>query len=291
LSLYIYRCLKIHFRVGVNFERGTENGVQHTRAWFHTPTFISSSISDIDMDNISSYFAEAVENFNSRGSGWLMQSIHEFTVCYAPFHPFQGSSYFPTPKYLADKKAIINIKNEDNLCFLYSVLAGIQVDPFHKNCVGPYKKRLSELNYKDLSFPLKHTDVGKFESINPTISVNIFLFNAAKPKDGFCPLQISKHHDRQHCINLLLIESGDVFHYTLIKNLRRLTGDRNNHQHKSWVCKYCLHPFKTEETHNNHQPTCMIHKPQTVTFPGRIEDTKVCFRNKKRKCLSRLFSM
>ena len=31
--------------------------------------------------------------------------------------------YIPTPKWLKDKKATVNIKNDDNNCFLYCVLA------------------------------------------------------------------------------------------------------------------------------------------------------------------------
>jgi len=35
--------------------------------------------------------------------------------------PSKGSSYIPLPQKLAKKKAIINLKNEDNQCFKWAV--------------------------------------------------------------------------------------------------------------------------------------------------------------------------
>ena len=33
------------------------------------------------------------------------------------YKPLRGETYIPLPKELADKKAIINMKNKDNKCF------------------------------------------------------------------------------------------------------------------------------------------------------------------------------
>jgi len=116
-----------------------------------------------------------VENFNSRGSNWRMTSIREFTLCLTPYLPLQGSSYIKTPKYILNKKAVVNVRNTDNFCFLYSILAGIRSDDkSRKYKVGQYQRRFHELNYDGLEFPLKFQDVPKFEKLNQMISVNVF---------------------------------------------------------------------------------------------------------------------
>ena len=37
--------------------------------------------------------------------------------------PLQGASYLPLPKRIRDKKAVLNIQNKDQKCFLWSILA------------------------------------------------------------------------------------------------------------------------------------------------------------------------
>jgi hypothetical protein len=39
------------------------------------------------------------------------------------YRPLRGSSYIPLPIKLRTKRAIINVKNKDNKCFMWSVLA------------------------------------------------------------------------------------------------------------------------------------------------------------------------
>ena len=45
-------------------------------------------------------------------------SLDLLTVKYMPLC---GSSYIPLPKFIAAKKAIINLKNEDDECFKWAI--------------------------------------------------------------------------------------------------------------------------------------------------------------------------
>ena len=45
--------------------------------------------------------------------------------------PLGGSSYIPLPKFLAAKKAIINLKNEDDECFKRAITRALY--PVEKN--------------------------------------------------------------------------------------------------------------------------------------------------------------
>ena len=38
------------------------------------------------------------------------------------YEPMKGSSYIPLPDWISNKKAIINIQNKDEKCFLWCIL-------------------------------------------------------------------------------------------------------------------------------------------------------------------------
>ena len=61
--------------------------------------------------------------YQRQGSNWTVDTVVDLTVHMARFRPLRGSSYIPLPIKLRTKRAIINVKNKDNKCFMWSVLA------------------------------------------------------------------------------------------------------------------------------------------------------------------------
>lgn len=94
----------------------------------------------------------------------------------ATYSPLVGSSYVKLPQKLEDKKAILNVQNQDERCFVWSVLASLQ--PVHckdqTRRVQHYKKYAQELNLSGIEFPMKVHQIPQFERQNPNISVNVF---------------------------------------------------------------------------------------------------------------------
>ena len=93
-----------------------------------------------------------------------------------------GSSYIPLPKELANKKELINLKNDDNQCFKWAVTRAI--NPVDKNVERIDKKlraKAEELNWNGILFPTQLKDIDKFERNNPTISVNVAGFENVYP--------------------------------------------------------------------------------------------------------------
>ena len=60
---------------------------------------------------------EKLATFQSMGSGWTLRSIIRLELHTVSYNPLRGETWVPLPKELADKKAIINMQNEDNKCF------------------------------------------------------------------------------------------------------------------------------------------------------------------------------
>ena len=90
-----------------------------------TPVEVASG-HDLDLAAVATQLSSAVENWNSRGSGFVLDRITKFVVCITKFRPMHGgSSYFEAPKYIKNKHCLVNIRNYDQRCFLWSVLASL----------------------------------------------------------------------------------------------------------------------------------------------------------------------
>ncbi len=76
--------------------------------------------------DIYEYFEEVYKDINYYADEYNagVAAILNIYIDIYKTKPLNGSSYIPLPECIANKKAVINIKNEDNNCFLYSVLCG-----------------------------------------------------------------------------------------------------------------------------------------------------------------------
>ncbi len=189
----------------------------------------------------------------------------------AQYTPLKGSSYIPLPRKLKTKKAIINVKNNDNKCFMWSILAGIHSTSRDSERLHHYQQCQDELDFTGIEFPVAIDKIGKFERQN-NISVNVFGF-----EDVLFPLYITKEHFDTH-VNLLLYSHGMIRHYCLIKDLNKLLYNQNRRKARMYYCRYCLHGFIREDLLQDHQPNCSQHGPQRIQLPDE-ENTSLYFKD------------
>jgi hypothetical protein len=52
----------------------------------------------------------SLQEFQRDGSGWVIECILKLQVKTAKYSPITGNSYFPLPKHLQGKKALLNIQ-------------------------------------------------------------------------------------------------------------------------------------------------------------------------------------
>ena len=96
---------------------------------------------------------ESMANFQRLGSNWLFASIVHLAIHTVKYEPIRGSSYIVFPAKLADKKAIVNLKNEDNECFKWAVTRAL--NPVGKNAkriTNELRKQAKLLNWIGLEF-------------------------------------------------------------------------------------------------------------------------------------------
>ena len=145
------------------------------------------------------------KNSESEGSGWTTLKIKNLELHTAGYHPLSGSLYIELSNYLKNKKAIINMKNNDDKCFLWCVLRKLNPTKIHPERVDKdLKSKVNTVNMGDIKYPVRLEDINKFESLNPDIAIKVFSYE--DDTKNICPIRLSKHKERSHIVKLLLIE-------------------------------------------------------------------------------------
>ena len=65
----------------------------------------------------------SIRIFSTGGSGLVVQKIDLMDININKINPIRGSSYITKPSVLFGNHFLLNIRNIDNKCFAYSVLA------------------------------------------------------------------------------------------------------------------------------------------------------------------------
>ena len=123
-------------------------------------------------DTMVERIVEKMATFQSKGSGWRLHSIIQLELHTMGYNPLRGKTWIPLPKELANKKAIINMQNKDNKCFLWCVLRALNRKDSHPERLDKeLKEKENTLNMDGIEYPISLKDINKFEKQNPTISI------------------------------------------------------------------------------------------------------------------------
>jgi len=104
-----------------------------------------------------------VEQWNKRGSNFNIERVSRFVLSVHPYRPLYGSTFVPTPEFLANKCCLVNVQNNDEKCYVWSVLSALYPPTHNPHRLG-------------LNFPIQTKQIPLFEKLNPSISVNVLAF-------------------------------------------------------------------------------------------------------------------
>ena len=91
-----------------------------------------------------------IEEFTGRGSGYTLREILNSSIHINKYDALNAGSYFPLPATLVQQRALFNIKNLDNFCFLWSIIKQMYPEKLKKANVNPQtctKKRKKYMHY------------------------------------------------------------------------------------------------------------------------------------------------
>ena len=264
--------IKVKLILTVRFtkENLTTGNIDINVCYFASKVEIVTEATDLPVlyDHMVYVIFESIQNFNNRGSGWQFDRIEHLDININPFNPLSASSYILLPKKLYEKKAIINVKNEnDNECFKWAVTSA--VFPAEKNAERLSKqmrKDSEKFDWTGIEFPVSEEFVDKFEKQNP-YAINVFGYEGV-----VYPLRISKKNCEQ-VINLLLIANEETNHFCWIKNMSRLISkQKSNHNGKIHFCYRCLNSFISVKSLDKHKEYCQNNEAVKIEMPMFKDD-------------------
>lgn len=278
---------KVSLSASVNYTRPSKSSVPPHIQKFETKqvTLLKSSVSKVTSvfeDQLMSSFREELENVVTRGSGWTIDSIELLQLNIAKYEPLKGSSYLPLPEFIAKKKAIINVQNKDDKCFMWSVLAKLHPAQKDPQRVTKYKQYVDELDFSNIEFPVKVKDISKFEEQN-NLTVNVYSYD--DEKKNVYPVYVSSDspigdQSQDRHINLFLhSESEEKSHYCYIKNFSALMAHKTKHDGTKFFCMRCLQHFNSKTTLTEHTEICQALNKNLVQVKMPKEGSKVTFQN------------
>ena len=84
-----------------------------------------------------------------------------------------GSSYIPMPCRIANKHAVVNVKNlRDDMCFKWAVLSALFPATHHADRLSKYIPHKNAINCSSLQFPIDPKQFSVFEHDNPEIALH-----------------------------------------------------------------------------------------------------------------------
>ena len=214
-----------------------------------------------------------IDKWTKEGSGWVVNRVICLYVNIAKYQPLKGSSYIELPKYLQTKKAIVNVKNQDNECLKWALLSALHPVGSNPHRVFKYKQYENELNLTGVEFPTPLSQMPKVERLN-NLAINVFGYSQ---QAGIHPLYLTNDLDHEPINLLLLTEVKDgkiISHYSWIKDFNRLCCDQTKHKERKHFCLRCISPHCSERTLKEHLIYCrgVDAAPCHAVFPQASED-------------------
>ena len=116
------------------------------------------------------------DNWINEGSGWIVELIESQCINISTYRPLSGISYIKLPvKLRSSKKGLINIKNNDQKCFLWCHVRHINPVKIHPESITQTDKELANDFDYGINFPVDQEDFSKIEKKN-NICINVYCY-------------------------------------------------------------------------------------------------------------------
>ena len=238
--------------------RQTNTGIVRQEFAFHSGKKLileSTDVEEVFNEMVDEIETAIQKTENAEGSGWIMEKVIDIKLHTVKWDPLNAGSYIDLPPYLKNKKAIINMKNKDDKCFLWCVLRALNPKNDHPERVD--KDLISKqdtLNMKGIKYPVDFRGIDHFESLHPDISITVLGYTK---DERVYPLKVSKYTGCEHDITLMLLKDGENSHYCLVNNMSALIASQiNNHKGTRNICLNCFSGYNTKDALNKHKEYC-----------------------------------
>ena len=273
-----YLTMELNLKKHIKVEAGiTINGVFHKesgedRRPFGAKVKSEAIVSTTELPQFVNYIFQCFQNaldgtayFNAEA----VKNLYLHVWVYKPM--WRGRSYLKLPDWLANKKAVVNVKNTDNQCGKWAVLSAVHQAERNPDRLSHYAKyqHLWDLTGIDQSKPWKMWDFQRMDQQNQDLLEGCTIDVYSVTWEGIhtlCPIHRGMkevHADKRIIILHYENKDGDG-HYMWVKNWSRLVNEQGE---KHLVCPTCMYCFSHTDVFDKHCAQCVNNVPVRVKMP------------------------
>ena len=254
-NLKIQLCMTLEF---VKTEY-SQNGTAEQRIIEHHITTESTPYNKFtylrDITELLTVLTERFDAFVQNGSGYSLRRLKSFHLKLYRYKVLKGGGeniHRKLPRFIAQKKACVNIDCTHDLCFFYCCLATVlekkKKKRKHAERNKQYDRILPMLVRTGISPPVKISDIPRFERENPMFCISVLGCQG----QHFVPLYASIRKSAKYDVCLFLYDN----HYYWVSNLARLLRKQTSSSCRHYFCHFCLQGFRTPVRLSLHESLC-----------------------------------
>ncbi len=217
--------------------------------------------------------SESISTKAARPGGFLLR----LATCASMFRPTnlkRGGSYIPLPKRASASRGYLNVRNNDDRCFHWSVLAGLYPATNNAHETGRYERYMDQVDWKAINLPtsMDRKMFERFEHDNPELPpLNVHILN---DKNNYVPMpfysSIKPHFNEPTAINVAYFKVNEAQHFVLMKNPRKALAQLQKRGNASkHPCMRCYNLFASKPKLDSHTLLCNVGDiPQQINLPS-----------------------
>ena len=224
------------------------------------------------LQNMRSEIEVRIDRFTMEGSGWAVIGLLNHDLHVNKYDPLAARSYIPLPAEIQNKKATVNLQNDDNKCFIYCL--GRALDPApennHLERVSKHLKDVCEtLGLNNIETPVNVNDLTNIEK-QFNVSINLY----SHLNSDIYPIRTTKSTAAKH-IDLLVTSNSETNHYVWIRDFNKLCYNITKCKTKKFFCKHCIQHFTSQDRLEQHLLDCVVlTECQAIEMPPEGEVSK-----------------
>ena len=211
--LNLLKGIKCNETLEVKFEKLGSEGTMIEKSFTFTsrPQLIMDNNGiESALQNMRSEIEVRIDRFTMEGSGWAVIGLLNHDLHVNKYDPLAARSYIPLPAGIQNKKATVNLQNDDNKCFIYCL--GRALDPApennHLERVSKHLKDVCEtLGLNNIETPVNVNDLTNIEK-QFNVSINLY----SHLNSDIYPIRTTKSTAAKH-IDLLVTSNSETNHY------------------------------------------------------------------------------
>ena len=172
--------VRVNFCLEATFVKSTDDSIRtNPNIMLMTEQFEifkATKLTKIFVEGVKQLINRVVD-FQSTGSGWVLDRMVSLNTTLWQFTPLGGQKWHKLSPWITRTKCVRNIKNTDNQCFMWAIIAGMYQPKIGKKSTDPssYPKEAENFpDFTDTRESVTLTKIKTFEKNNPHVSVNVF---------------------------------------------------------------------------------------------------------------------